>query len=55
LPDLEELILAVTVGNVPARRLYLAAGFELSHVERRYIKVGDQYYDIEWLTLRLHA
>jgi RimJ/RimL family protein N-acetyltransferase len=52
-PDLEELILAVTVGNEPARRLYVAAGFEPAWIEQRYIKVDDRYYDIEWLSLRL--
>jgi len=51
LPDLEEIILAVTVGNVTARIIYLAAGFQPSHVEKRYIKVADRYYDIEWMTL----
>jgi GNAT superfamily N-acetyltransferase len=53
LPGLEELILAVTVGNDEARRLYLAAGFVPSHVEKRYIKVDNEDYDIEWMTLRL--
>lgn len=53
LPDLEEIILAVTVGNVTARSIYLAAGFEPSHVEKRYIKVAERYYDIEWMTFRL--
>ena len=53
LPDLEEIILAVTVGNVTARSIYLAAGFQPSHVEKRYIKVADRYYDIEWMTLLL--
>lgn len=50
---LEEIILAVTVGNGAARSIYLAAGFEPSHVEKRYIKVADRYYDIEWMTLCL--
>lgn len=50
---LEEIILAVTVGNVAARSIYLAAGFEPSHIEQRYIKVGPRYYDIEWMTLQL--
>ncbi len=49
-PDLEELILAVTVGNESARRFYRAAGFVPSHVEQRYIKWNEQYYDIEWMT-----
>jgi GNAT superfamily N-acetyltransferase len=52
-PALEEIILAVTVGNVTARSIYLAAGFQPSHVEKRYIKVADRYYDIEWMTLLL--
>jgi L-amino acid N-acyltransferase YncA len=53
LPALEEIILAVTVGNVTARSIYLAVGFQPSHVEKRYIKVADRYYDIEWMTLLL--
>lgn len=53
LADLEELILAVTVGNKAARALYLAAGFIHSHVEQRYIKFNEQYYDIEWMNMRL--
>jgi len=51
---LEEIVLAVTVGNKAARSIYLAAGFEASHIEKRYIKVGKRYYDIEWMTLLLH-
>ncbi|CAN5718626.1 GNAT family N-acetyltransferase [soil metagenome] len=53
LTDLEEIILAVTVGNETAHRLYQAAGFVDSHIEKRYIKLGDTYYDIEWMTLIL--
>jgi GNAT superfamily N-acetyltransferase len=51
--DLEEIILAVTVGNVTARALYLAAGFTPTYIEQRYIKVGESYYDLEWMSLRL--
>jgi GNAT superfamily N-acetyltransferase len=53
LAHLEEIILAVTVGNSAARSIYLAAGFESAYIEKRYIKVGERYYDIEWMTLRL--
>ena len=53
LDGLEELILAVTVGNGAARSLYYRLGFELSHIEKRYIKIDERYYDIEWLTLLL--
>jgi len=52
LPHLEEITLAVTVGNAAARGLYVATGFEPAHVEKRYIKLADRYYDIEWMTLR---
>lgn len=53
LAHLEEIILAVTVGNVTARALYLAAGFTPTYIEQRYLKVGEQYYDLEWMSLRL--
>jgi len=50
---LEDLILAVTVGNDSARKLYLKSGFAPYGVEPRYIHVEDRYYDIEWMHLRL--
>lgn len=53
LPGLEEIILAVTVGNDSARHLYERFGFVFSHREPRYIKIDDRYYDIDWMTLRL--
>lgn len=53
LPGLEEINLAVTVGNDPARRLYERFGFAFSHREPRYIKFDGRYYDIDWMTLRL--
>ena len=52
---LEDVTLAVTVGNEPARRLYLGAGFVPYGVEPRYIKLGNRYFDIEWMILRLVA
>lgn len=50
---LEEIILAVTVGNVAARSIYRAAGFVPAYVEKRYLKIDGRYYDIEWMTLQL--
>ncbi len=52
---LEDVTLAVTVGNNAARRLYLGAGFVPYGVEPRYIKLGNRYFDIEWMSLRLVA
>jgi ribosomal protein S18 acetylase RimI-like enzyme len=53
LTDLEDLILAVTVGNKCARSLYVRAGFMSVAIDPRYIKVGERYFDIEWMQLRL--
>ncbi len=53
LPGVEDVVLAVTVGNERARRLYISAGFEPYCVEPRYLKLGDRYFDLEWMILRL--
>ena len=53
LSGLEELILAVTVGNEQARALYLAVGFTSVARDPRYLKIGGQYFDIEWMHLSL--
>src|SRR5262245_4735822 len=51
LRGLEDLILAVTVGNDRARALYLAVGFRVMMKEPRYLKIGEEYFDIEWMHL----
>jgi GNAT superfamily N-acetyltransferase len=53
LAGLEELILAVTVGNTAAEQLYLRAGFVPSYVEPRYLKLDNHYYDLLWMSLPL--
>lgn len=50
---IEDIILAVTVGNDSARALYTSAGFERSYIEPRYFKIDGCYYDIEWMCLRV--
>ena len=55
LPGLEDVALAVTVDNDAARRLYLAAGFVPYCVEPRFLKIGDRYWDIEWMVLSLEG
>jgi ribosomal protein S18 acetylase RimI-like enzyme len=54
LNGLEDLILAVTVGNERARALYLAVGFTSVAVEPGYLKIGEQYFDIEWMHLSVN-
>lgn len=53
LDGLEEIVLAVTAGNERARLLYTSAGFEPYALDPNLLKVGDRYYTIEWLALRL--
>jgi len=53
LSGLEEVVLAVTVGNERARQLYTSVGFVPYCLDARFICVGGRYYDIEWLALRL--
>lgn len=54
LSGLEDLILAVTVGNERARALYLAVGFTSAAIEPRYLKIGEQYFAIEWMHLSVN-
>lgn len=50
----EDVVLAVTVGNESARNLYLRFGFVSFSIDPRYIKINDQYFDIEWMILRIN-
>ncbi|MCC6803550.1 MAG: GNAT family N-acetyltransferase [Anaerolineae bacterium] len=51
---LEDVVLAVTVGNDTARRLYVRAGFKPYSRDPRLIKVGDRYFDVEWMICPLN-
>jgi ribosomal protein S18 acetylase RimI-like enzyme len=53
LTGVEDLILAVTVGNEQARALYLKMGFTPVALEPRYLKLGTRYFDVEWMQLHL--
>jgi ribosomal protein S18 acetylase RimI-like enzyme len=53
LDGLEDVILAVTVGNEAARALYVSAGFQSYSVDPRYIYTDGRYHDIEWMILSL--
>jgi RimJ/RimL family protein N-acetyltransferase len=53
-PEVEELRLAVVVGNVGARQLYRSLGFEVWGVEPRAMKFGQKYVDEEHMRLLLN-
>jgi RimJ/RimL family protein N-acetyltransferase len=49
----EEICLTVVSSNAAAYRLYSAAGFEQYGIERRALKVGNEYYDEVLMALPL--
>jgi ribosomal protein S18 acetylase RimI-like enzyme len=49
----EMVLLAVAVGNEPARRLYESMGFESHYVDRHALGVEGIYVDLEWMRLPL--
>jgi ribosomal protein S18 acetylase RimI-like enzyme len=48
-----DVTLAVTVGNNSAKGLYEKLGFRVYSYDPRYIRVGEKYFDIEWMILSL--
>jgi RimJ/RimL family protein N-acetyltransferase len=46
-------MLAVNATNIPARNLYLAMGFEPFGREPRALKIGDRYFDEDYMALFL--
>ena len=50
---IEEITLAVTVGNDAARALYASQGFETAYTEPRFFKIDGRYYDLDWMILRV--
>lgn len=53
LDGIEDVVLAVTVGNDAARALYVSAGFQSYSIDPRLIYTNDNYYDVEWMILQL--
>jgi ribosomal protein S18 acetylase RimI-like enzyme len=47
------LTLSVTIGNEPARRLYLRAGFRTYGIEPRSLRIGGELHDEELMALAL--
>jgi len=52
-PLVEEISLAVVASNIAGKRLYTAAGFEPYGIERRALKVGEEYFDEVLMALPL--
>lgn len=53
LDGLEIILLAVAVGNDPARRLYESVGFEPHYVDWHALKVNGADIDLQWMRLAL--
>jgi ribosomal protein S18 acetylase RimI-like enzyme len=53
MPGLEQVNLTVSSRQVPAKILYRSLGFETFGVEHEALKIGDQYFDDEYMVLRL--
>jgi L-amino acid N-acyltransferase YncA len=53
LSGLEQINLSVVLTSREARHLFISLGFETYGVERNALKLGDQYFDQELMTLRL--
>jgi ribosomal protein S18 acetylase RimI-like enzyme len=51
---IEQLLLAVNTSNTPARNLYLAMGFEPFGREPKALKIGDRYFDEDYMALFLN-
>jgi len=50
---LEQIVLTVSTTQAAAMSLYRSLGFESFGCERRSLKIGDRYFDEEYMVLRL--
>ncbi len=53
LPDLKQLLLGVVVTQATAKRLYESLGFTVYGREPDAVKVGNEYFDEEFMLLKL--
>jgi ribosomal protein S18 acetylase RimI-like enzyme len=50
---IKRLYLTVNASNEPAKKLYKSLGFEIYGVDKRALRIGDQYYDEELMVLEV--
>lgn len=55
IPDLEEVQLSVSASQAAARNLYAAMGFETYGREPRALRVGEQYFEEDYMAINLRA
>jgi ribosomal protein S18 acetylase RimI-like enzyme len=53
LPDLEQLLLGVMETQTTAKHLYESLGFVVYGREPRAVKIGDEFFDEEFMVLKL--
>ncbi len=53
LPDLDHVLLGVVETQVAAKRLYESLGFTVYGREPRAVRIGDEYFDEEFMILKL--
>jgi RimJ/RimL family protein N-acetyltransferase len=51
LPEVEQIFLGVVAGNAAANKLYESLGFKECGLQRKYLKVDNQYFDHRLMVL----
>lgn len=54
-PKIKQINIAVMTSQAAARNLYVSLGFERWGLEQSALKLGETFYDEEWLVLRIRA
>lgn len=54
-PNIKQINIAVMTSQVAAKNLYTSLGFKVWGLERNALKLGETFYDEEWLVLNLYG
>jgi RimJ/RimL family protein N-acetyltransferase len=52
-PNIKQINIAVITSQVAAKNLYTSLGFKVWGLERNALKLGETFYDEEWMVLRI--